>query len=62
MVGSHRGGRSGRCQSDGRRPASSFILQHSGTMTRSALEMTVSVVPDSGTDQLARIPATMTIN
>jgi len=29
-----------------------FILQHSGTMTHGQLQLTISVVPDSGTDQL----------
>lgn len=30
----------------------SFILQHSGTMTRGVGQLTITVVPDSGTDQL----------
>jgi hypothetical protein len=30
----------------------SFILQHNGTMTRGTPHLVVSVVPDSGTDQL----------
>ena len=29
-----------------------FVLQHSGTMTRGAAQLSVSVVPDSGTGQL----------
>ncbi len=33
----------------------SFILQHSGTMTRGAGQLTITVVPDSGTDQLKGI-------
>jgi Protein of unknown function (DUF3224) len=41
--------------------AGSFILQHSGTMTRGALKMTVTVVPDSGTGQLTGIAGKMTI-
>ncbi len=39
----------------------SFILQHKGTMRGGAYTMHVSVVPDSGTDELAAISGTMTI-
>lgn len=39
-----------------------FILQHSGTMTRGAPELRVHVVPDSGTDELAGLVGTMTID
>ena len=39
----------------------SFTLQHFGTMTRGAPHMMVSVVPDSGTDELAGLAGTMTI-
>lgn len=39
----------------------SFTLQHTGTMTRGSLQMTVTVVPDSGTEQLTGIAGTMTI-
>ncbi len=39
----------------------SFILQHSATMTRGIPQLTISVVPDSGTGQLAGISGTMTI-
>ena len=39
----------------------SFVLQHSGTMTRGMPQMTVTVVPDSGTEQLAGITGKMTI-
>jgi Protein of unknown function (DUF3224) len=39
----------------------SFVLQHSGTMTRSKPQLTVSVVPDSGTADLKGIAGTMTI-
>ena len=35
---------------DGRK--GSFILQHSGTMTRGTPHLVVTVVPDSGTEQL----------
>jgi hypothetical protein len=39
----------------------SFVLQHSGTMTRGAGVLSVTVVPDSGTDQLAGLRGTMII-
>ena len=39
----------------------SFVLQHSGTMTRGAAQLTVSVVPDSGTEQLVGLAGTMAI-
>lgn len=39
----------------------SFALQHSGTMMRGAPQLTISVVPDSGTGQLASLAGTMTI-
>jgi Protein of unknown function (DUF3224) len=39
----------------------SFTLQHSGTMTRGTPHLVVSVVPDSGTDELAGLAGTMTI-
>ena len=39
-----------------------FVLQHSGIMTRSAPHLIVTVVPDSGTGQLAGLSGTMTIN
>ena len=38
-----------------------FLLQHSGTMTRGSPQLTITVVPDSGTDQLAGLMGTMTI-
>jgi hypothetical protein len=40
----------------------SFVLQHSGTMTQGVPHLTVTVVPDSGTGQLAGISGKMTIN
>lgn len=43
----------------GRRGA--FTLQHSGTMTRGEPQLTVTVVPDSGTDELAGLSGTMSI-
>ena len=39
----------------------SFVLQHSGTMTRGAPSLTVRVVPDSGTDGLTGLTGAMTI-
>lgn len=39
-----------------------FVLQHSGTMTRGAPQQLVSVVPDSGTGELAGLAGTMTIS
>jgi hypothetical protein len=38
-----------------------FVLQHSGTMNRGAPQLTIAVVADSGTEQLAGIAGTMTI-
>ncbi len=38
-----------------------FVLQHSGTMTRGTPQLTVTVVPDSGTGQLAGLAGKMTI-
>ena len=39
----------------------SFILHHTGIMTRGTPELTVTVVPDSGTDQLVGLAGHMTI-
>jgi len=39
----------------------SFVLQHIGTMTRGVPQMTVSVVPDSGTSELVGLAGTMAI-
>ena len=39
-----------------------FILQHSGTMTRGTPQLTITVVPDSGTGGLEGISGTMSIN
>ncbi|HYW72746.1 MAG TPA: DUF3224 domain-containing protein [Pyrinomonadaceae bacterium] len=39
----------------------SLIFQHTGTMNRGAAELTVIVVPDSGTDELAGITGKLTI-
>ena len=38
-----------------------FYLQHSGTMTRGVGELTITVIPDSGTDQLAGLTGRMNI-
>jgi hypothetical protein len=38
-----------------------FVLQHTGTMTRGALQLSITVVPDSGTDQLTGLAGTMSI-
>ncbi|HEX4039518.1 MAG TPA: DUF3224 domain-containing protein [Acidobacteriaceae bacterium] len=39
----------------------SFVLQHGATMNRGVADMTVTVVPDTGTGELAGITGTMTI-
>ena len=39
-----------------------FTLQHTGTMTSGVPQLTVTVVPDSGTDQLVGLNGKMTIN
>jgi hypothetical protein len=39
----------------------SFVLQHTGTMTRNAPNLSVTVVPDSGTGEFTGISGTMTI-
>lgn len=38
-----------------------FVLQHSGTMNRGIPQLTVTVVPDSGTDQLKGLVGKMAI-
>jgi hypothetical protein len=50
QVSGKLGGRSG-----------SFVLQHSGTLNRGVPQLAVSVVPDSGTGQLAGLTGKMTI-
>lgn len=40
----------------------SFVLQHSGTMDRGTPSLAISVVPDSGTGDLAGLAGTMTID
>jgi hypothetical protein len=39
----------------------SFVLQHGGIMTRGAPQLTVLVVPDSGTEQLVGLSGRMAI-
>jgi hypothetical protein len=39
----------------------SFVLQHSGTMSHGAFQLNVSIVPDSGSGDLAGIAGTMNI-
>ena len=39
----------------------SFVLQHNGLMNRGKGDLTIAVVPDSGTDGLAGLSGTMTI-
>ena len=39
-----------------------FVLQHSGTMTRGVQQLSVTVVPDSGSDQLVGLSGKMAIN
>ena len=39
----------------------SFVLQHKGTMSKGVYNMDVTVIPDSGTDELVGITGTMTI-
>jgi hypothetical protein len=45
---------------EGRR--GTFVLQHSGTMNRGAPQLSITVVPDSGTDELAGLTGRMTID
>jgi len=39
-----------------------FVLQHSGVMTRGAQQLTITVVPDSGTEQLVGLAGRMEID
>lgn len=39
----------------------SFVIQHSGTMSRGAQELNINVVPDSGTDELSGLSGKMMI-
>jgi len=38
-----------------------FVLQHTGTMTRGAPQLSITVVPDSGTDELKGLSGAMAI-
>ena len=38
-----------------------FVLQHSGTMTRGEVQLSITVVPGSGTEQLAGLAGKMSI-
>lgn len=40
----------------------SFVFQHSGTMDRGAPQLSVTVVPDSGTEELSGIAGKFSIN
>ena len=40
----------------------SFAVWHSGTMNRGAQSLLITIIPDSGTDQLTGIAGTMTID
>lgn len=40
----------------------SFVLQHTGTMTRGEPQLSVTVVPDSGSGQLVGLAGKMTIS
>jgi len=39
-----------------------FVLQHNGVMTRGTPQLSITVVPDSGTGQLVGLAGTMAIN
>jgi hypothetical protein len=45
-----------------KRKSGSFVLHHTGIMNRGVPQLTIEVVPDSGTDQLAGLTGKMTIN
>jgi hypothetical protein len=45
---------------DGRK--GSFVLQHSGAMNRGVTSLSIMVVPDSGTGELAGLSGTLSIN
>lgn len=45
---------------EGRR--GSFVLQHCGSMNRGVPTLSIMVVPDSGTDELAGLSGTLSIN
>jgi Protein of unknown function (DUF3224) len=39
-----------------------FVLQHTGTMTRGTPQLSIIIVPDSGTDQLINLSGKMSID
>lgn len=39
-----------------------FVVQHTGIMTRGEPQLTITVVPDSGTDQLVGLSGKMAVN
>jgi Protein of unknown function (DUF3224) len=39
-----------------------FVLQHSGSMNRGTPQLSITVIPDSGTDGLAGLAGTMSID
>jgi hypothetical protein len=39
----------------------SFVLQHNGTMNRGTPQLTITIVPDSGTDELTGLCGALTI-
>lgn len=41
--------------------AGSFVLQHSGTLTRGVQQLTITVVPDSGAGELVGLAGTMSL-
>lgn len=43
------------------RRSGTFVLQHSGTMTRGAPQLNITVVPDSGTGQLLGLAGNLSI-
>jgi Protein of unknown function (DUF3224) len=40
----------------------SFVLQHSGTMAHGVQQLSITVVPDSGSDELCDIAGSFTVN
>ncbi len=40
----------------------SFVFQHAGLMNRGAQQLSISVVPDSGTEQLTGIAGTFSLD
>ena len=40
----------------------SFVFQHAGTMSRGAQELSITVVPDSGTEELAGLAGRFTLS